>query len=277
MMRALYSAASGMIAEQQNVDSIANNLANVNTTGYKKERMEFQTLLYQTLQRADKDPANPTGRPVNLQIGLGVRPVAVSKLYAQGNLQTTGNATDVAIAGNGFFAIQRGGTDGDIVYTKDGTFKVAPNDNGDLELLTSDGYHVLDTSNAPIVFPANTDMNSMTIAEDGMISYYDSSGNIVSDGTQINIVQFPNVEGLQSIGQNLLTVTPASGQPIQESSGDIPAANRSQLKQGVLEMSNVQVAEEMVNLIVAQRAYDLNSKAIQTSDEMLQTANTLKR
>jgi flagellar basal-body rod protein FlgG len=272
MMRSLWTAASGMISQQNNVDNISNNLANVNTTGYKKERMEFKTLLYETMKRADLDPANQTGRPVNLQVGHGVRPIAVSRIFTMGNLQRTDNPQDVAIDGDGFFVIQR--AVGDIKYTKDGTFKIAPTDEG-LMLTTSEGYLVLGVDDEPLIIPEGVSIDIISIDETGRFSYMDENGQYVELDMQIKLVQFPNAQGLEGMGGNLLAQTVASGEPLVEADGDVSRPSR--VIQGVLEMSNVQIAEEMVSLIVAQRAYDINAKAITTSDEMLQTANGLKR
>jgi flagellar basal-body rod protein FlgG len=259
-----------MISQQQNVDTIANNLANVNTTGYKKERMEFKTLLYDMLRQADLDPANQTGRPVNLQIGLGVRPIAVAKIFTQGNLQRTDHYLDLAIEGDAFFVIQRGE---ELTYSKDGTFKISVGDGS--TIVTAEGYPLVSVDGESIVVPAEVPVQDVSISEEGILTYIDAEGVTQDLGYQIALVQFSNPQGLESIGANLLRQTTASGEPIYEADGDV--AHPSRVLQGVMEMANVQVAEEMVNLIVAQRAYDLNSKAITTSDEMLQTANNLKR
>ena len=273
MMRSLWTAASGMISQQQNVDNIANNLANVNTTGYKKERMEFKTLLYETMKRADLDPANRTGRPVNLQVGHGVRPVSVSRMFTMGNLQRTDNPQDLAIEGRGFFAIRMNMDE--IRYTKDGTFKLSPVAEGNM-LVTSEGYAVLSSDGEEIVFPYDVIMSFVSIDEGGNFYYTPANGGETMDlGFQLLLVQFPNEQGLEAMGNNLFMETVASGAPLSEPDGEVVRPSR--IMQGVLEMSNVQAAEEMVNLIVAQRAYDLNSKAITTSDDMLQTANNLKR
>jgi flagellar basal-body rod protein FlgG len=260
-----------MIAQQQNVDVIAHNLSNVNTAGYKKERMEFKTLLYETLKRADLDPANGTGRPVNLQIGHGVRPMAVANIYTQGNLQRTDNPNDVAIEGDGFYVVRR---EDEYLYTKDGTFKLAPTDGG-LILTTSDGYPIMSTDNDIIVIDEDIPFSDVTIDEGGRFFYSTPAGETVDMGFTLQIVQFTNMQGLENMSGNLKQATAASGPPLLESEGQTNTLSR--LIQGTLEMSNVYVADEMVALIVAQRAYDLNSKAITTSDEMLQTANNLKR
>lgn len=277
MMRSLWTAASGMTAQQLNVDNIANNLSNVNTTGYKKDRLEFQTLLYQTMERASLDAAD-TGRPVNLQVGLGVRPVATTKIFTGGNVETTDNPLDLCIEGNGFFVVDRGNEDAgieEIVYTRDGSFKLSINED-EATLVTSEGYPVLDSEGETIVLPSNISSSEISIDSTGLICYPDpdNDGDFVYLDNPIGIVQFPNVQGLESVGGNFLKETSASGEPLWEADDDVTTYSR--IMQSCLEMSNVNVAEEMVNLIVAQRAYELNSKAITTSDEMLQTANNLK-
>ena len=272
MMRSLWTAASGMISQQQNVDTISNNLANVNTFGYKKERMEFKSLLYETIARADLDPSNRTGRPVNLQIGHGVRPISTARIFSQGNLERTDNSNDIAIEGDGFLVVDRG--DGNFYYTKDGSMKASTTDNGSM-LVTSEGYPFMGLDDTPLFIPANVAIKDLSISEDGTLSYLNSQGQFEDLGLQIKLVQFSNPQGLEAVGSNLLQSTSASGPALSEADGE---TNRISLfRQGVLEMSNVQIAEEMVNLIVAQRAYDINSKAISTSDEMLQTVNNLKR
>lgn len=270
MMRSLWTAASGMTAQQLNVDTIANNLSNVNTTGYKKERMEFKSLFYQTLERASLDEG-ASGLPVNLQVGLGVRPIVSTRIFTQGGLERTENTFDFAIQGDGFFVIQRG--EDEVTYTRDGSFKLS-NQDGEYRLVTSDGYPVLSVDGEGIAFPSNIAVASITIDQEGYFTY-SQDGEIQELDAQLDIVQFPNAQGLEAIGENLFVTTPASGEPIQESSGDLDKI--SAIAQGVLEKANVEVAEEMVKLIVAQRAYELNSKSITTSDEMLQTANNLKR
>lgn len=270
MMRSLWTAASGMKGQQLNVDTISNNISNVNTTAYKKERLEFQSLLYQTMERASLDEAD-TGKPVNLQVGLGVKPVSTSRLFSTGNLQRTENNLDFAIEGDGFFMIQTG--EDEVSYTKDGSFKLSP--NGDTNnLVTAEGYYVLDTNGEPITLPANVPVKDISVNAKGNITYL-LNGQVQELGITLGLVQFSNPQGLEAIGGNLYTKTPASGEPLLEADGDV--SNLSNITQGYLELSNVNIAEEMVNLIVAQRAYELNSKAITTSDEMLQQANNLKK
>ena len=274
MMRSLWTAASGMTAQQFFVDNISHNLSNVNTTGFKKGRVEFNSLLYQTMRRADLDPANMTGRPVNLQVGLGVRPVAVSRMFTQGNLQRTDNALDFAIEGDAFFAVRRQDDPEQIFYTRDGSFNLSPVDAG-LMLSTNLGYPVLDVAGEPIIFPDDIHWHNVTMDDAGNFWHLTPEGAMDDLGFQLQLVQFPNPQGLESIGSNMWQMTVASGAALVQGEDEI--VRYSRVHQGVLEMSNVNVAEEMVDMIRAHRAYDLNARAITTSDEMLQTANGLKR
>lgn len=271
-MRSLWTAATGMSAQQLNIDTISNNLANVNTTAYKKERTEFKSLLYQTMQRADLDPANAAGRPVNLQVGLGVRPAATVRAFDVGNFQATLNKLDLAIEGHGFFVVQT--AEDTIAYTRDGAFKLSITDEGRM-LVTAEGYPILGIDDTPIFIPDEIEISALSISFEGNLSYMDAQGIEQDLDLQIALVQFSNTLGLEALGGNLYGTTVASGEAIYEYEGGLSKLSR--LVQGYLEMSNVQVAEEMVSLIVAQRAYELSSKAITTSDEMLQTANNLKR
>lgn len=269
MMRSLWTAASGMNAQQLNVDTISNNISNVNTTAYKKERLEFKSLLYQTMERASLDDSD-TGKPVNLQVGLGVKPIATSRMFTQGNMEMTENKTDLAIEGQGFFMIQTG--EDEVSYTRDGNFKVSIAD-GENVLVTSEGYYVLSTDGEYITIPQEVAIKDIVISSSGALSYT-LNGEQEDSGLTIGVVQFANPQGLEAIGGNLYAQTLASGEPILEADGEV---NGSKIAQGYRELSNVNIAEEMVNLIVAQRAYELNSKAITTSDEMLQQANNLKK
>lgn len=271
MIRSLYTAASGMKTQQMNVDTISNNLANVNTTGFKKERLEFKSLLYETLERAGTD-VNGKGRPVNLQVGHGVKPVGTVRNYTGGIMQKTANPLDVAITGDGFFVIDD--LAGGQVYTKDGSFKIALVE-GQQMLITSDGRKVLDVNDEPIMLDSTIDIKKLGINADGTLSYVGSDDEVIQLDERIKIVQFRNVNGLEALGSNLYRTTAASGPAIAEAEDD--ELVMSQLIQGSLEGSNVQVVEEMVGLIVAQRAYEVSSKAIQASDEMLSQANNLKR
>lgn len=267
MMRALWTAGLGMSGQQFNVDVIANNLANVNTTSYKKERVEFKDLLYENINGSYI--TDEGGRPVNLQVGHGSYAVATTKFYTPGNLENTGNPLDFAIDGPGFFVVR--GPQGTPVYTKDGSFKLSVGEEG-ARLVTSDGYPVLDDSGNDI-FLTNISVDKLTVTGSGELMYVDENGVTQSLGQTIGIVNFNNPSGLESLGQNLLGVSPASGQPIPMEE----ASHKSSIQQRFLESSNVQVVEEMVKLIMAQRAYEINSKAIQSADDMLGMANNLRR
>ena len=262
MMRALWSAASGMKTQQDNMDVVAHNLANVNTYGAKKVRAEFHDLLYQTLRPAGGNSGPDSQYPTGLQIGLGDRLAATQRIFTQGNLQATGNPTDIAIEGEGFFRIEM--PDGTIAYTRDGSFKLDSN----RRLVTTDGYPEADN----ITIDQNASNDSITISGTGLVSdVVDGQTNEVG---QITITRFVNPAGLTAIGKNLFIETEASGEPLDGNPGEDGAGT---LVQSVIEMSNVQVVEEMVNMIVAQRAYESDAKAITTSDSMLEIANGLKR
>ena len=268
MMRALWTAGSGMIAQQFNVDVISNNLSNVNTTGYKTERAEFKDLLYETLDRASV--LNGSGKPVNLQVGHGTKVVATVKNYAGGNVEKTENPLDFAIDGEGFFTVQ--GPKGDVAFTRDGSFKISIAEDGK-KLTTSEGYPVLDDTGNEIVLGPEVDVSKLTVGDDGALSYIDKTGVATSLDQKIGLVKFSNRYALESIGSNLLEKNSASGEPVN----DAELGTKSIISQGFLESSNVQVVQEMVKLIIAQRAYEVNSKAIQSADEMLGQANNLKR
>lgn len=269
MMRSLWTAASGMKTQQLVVDTIANNLANVNTVGFKKERMEFKSLLYETLEAAGT--VDQGGQPVNLQIGHGVRAAGSVKTYTQGNLERTENPLDFALAGGGFFAIQD--TDGELRFSKDGAFKMSLN-NGELTLTDVNGNAVIGSDGAPMVFEENTLPQNLSVDAQGNF-FYTSGGATFDLGVQFQIVQFRNISGLKAVGNGLMEQTAASGPPLAEI--DNQDLDPSTVNQGTLESSNVQAVEEMVKMIIAQRAYELSSKAIQTSDDMLGLANGLKR
>ncbi|MCR5559112.1 flagellar basal-body rod protein FlgG [Schwartzia sp. (in: firmicutes)] len=262
MMRALWSAASGMKTQQDNMDVVAHNLANVNTYGAKKVRAEFHDLLYQTLRPAGGNSGPDSQYPTGLQIGLGDRLAATQRIFTQGNLQATGNPTDIAIEGEGFFRVEM--PDGTIAYTRDGSFKLDSN----RRLVTTDGYPEADN----ITIDQNASSDSITISGTGLVSdVVDGQTNEVG---QITITRFVNPAGLTAIGKNLFIETEASGEPLDGNPGEDGAGT---LVQSVIEMSNIQVVEEMVNMIVAQRAYESDAKAITTSDSMLEIANGLKR
>lgn len=271
MMRSLWTAASGMIAQQTNVDSISHNLANVNTTGYKAQRTEFKTLLYQDLQTRTTT-ANGEQKPTPAQVGLGTRVAATNTFYTQGALQASENDTDFAIDGDGFFAVR--GEDGQVYYTRNGSFNWAIGVNG-TTLCNTNGYPVLDSNGNEIIVPNGVSTGSMVVSSDGAIGYKMPDGTYVPMNQTIGLYQFTNPAGLEKMSNSLLAQTAASGEAMNEAT--TPNLIRSNVYQNYLEGSNVQVADEMVNLIIAQRAYELNSKAIQASDEMLQQANQLRR
>lgn len=271
MMRALYTAATGMIAQQANVDNISNNLANVNTVGYKQEKTEFKSLLYQTLQTRTTS-ANGEEKPISAQVGLGTRIASNTSLYTQGPLTASENDTDFAIVGNGFFAVR--GADGETYYTRAGNFNWSVGTNG-ITLSTTEGYPVLDTAGNPIILPAGVNAGSVEVSSNGAFGYRTAAGAYVAMNQSFGVYQFNNPGGLEKTGSNLLAVTNASGEALNENT--TAGITRSALRQNYLEASNVQVADEMVNMIIAQRAYQLNSKAITTADDMLEQANNLKR
>jgi len=260
MMRALWTAGTGMVAQQANLDNISNNLANVQTTGFKKSRTDFQDLMYQTMRQAGAASGSDTKLPTGVQLGHGVRLVATQKIHLQGNFQNTGNDFDLAIEGDGFFQITM--ADGTLAYTRDGSFKR----DSQGRIVTSEGYPL----DPEITVPENT--TGVTVSAGGLVTASTPEGN--QELGQITLARFVNPAGLESIGRNLLKETEASGAPVVGNPGEDSAGT---LVQQYLEMSNVQVVEEMVNMIVAQRAYEINSKAIQTADEMLGQAATLKR
>lgn len=270
MMRSLWTAASGMISQQANVDTISNNLANINTTGYKKETAEFKSLLYQTIQEQSYDN-NGDPKPSGVQVGLGVRNSAITSQYTQGTMVETGNDFDLALEGKGFFTIQT--EDGGTAYTRNGSFQLSNGSDG-VTLATSDGNPVLDTEGEPIVIDNTYNAADITINEAGEICYPDTTGVSVSIGIQIGVAQFSNPAGLQKMSNSMLKATDASRTPLLES--DDTSLQTSKIRQGYLEGSNVQAVDEMVNLIVAQRAYEMNSKIITASDEMLRQANNLR-
>lgn len=272
MVRSLWTGATGMIAQQTNVDNIANNLANVNTTGYKSEMMEFKSLLYQDIQTRTTTANGDTNKPIGAEVGLGVRNSSIMSIFTQGNFNSTESDTDFAIDGKGFFGVR--GDDGNTYYTRNGHFIFGEGVDG-ITLLNSDGMPVLSTEGNPIVLAENQVASEVTFNQDGELFYPDENGDYKSMGVAIGLWQFANPAGLQKEGGSLYDVTEASGGAITEAtSKDL---QKSTLKNKYLEGSNVQIADEMVNLIVAQRAYEMNSKVITTSDEMLQQANSLKR
>jgi flagellar basal-body rod protein FlgG len=261
MLRALWTAASGMQSQQTNIDVIANNLANVNTTGFKKSRADFQDLMYQNVKTTGSPSTNTTQVPTGIQIGLGTRLAAVTKLFTAGSLTQTGNNLDVAIQGNGFFQVLM--PDGTTSYTRAGAFK----QDSQGRIVTSDGYPLL----PEIVIPTNA--TTVNIGNDGTVSITQAGQTTPSNIGNIQLAQFPNPAGLSAQGQNLFQQAESSGNPTTGTPG---LTGLGTISQGFLEMSNVDVASEMVNMIVGQRAYEINSKAVQAADEMLQTANNMK-
>lgn len=271
MVRALWTAASGMSAQQNNVDTISNNLANVNTMGYKTEVAEFKTLLYQNVQTRTTS-ANGEAKPISAQIGLGVRNSSVTSIFTQGSFFESSSNTAFALDGVGFFGLK--GADGSTYYTKNGNFVLSKGVNG-LTLCTTDGNPIVDTTGKPISFGADINTSKLSISANGEFAYPDASNNPQPMGIRIGIFQFANPSGLEKTDSSLYKETAASGTVINESTST--AVTKSTIKQGYLEGSNVQVVDEMVNLIVAQRAYEMNSKAIQAADEMMGQANALRR
>lgn len=271
MVRSLWTAATGMIAQQTNVDTIANNLANVNTNGYKTQVNEFKSLLYQTIQTRTTT-ANGEQKPTSAQVGLGVRNSAITSIFTNGSMLASESETAFAIDGKGFFAVR--GQDGNTYYTRNGNLKFTLATRGNM-LATSDGLPVLDTTGKPIVLGENYILSRITVTKDGALCYPDKNNNPQPIGVTIGLFQFNNPNGLDRLADSLYSQTAASGQPLNEATN--PNVEKSNIIQGYLEGSNVQVVDEMVNMIVAQRAYELNSKAITASDEMLQQANNLRR
>ena len=260
MLRALYSAAAGMESQQMNLDVISNNLANVNTTGFKKSKVEFQELLYQTTRSPGADLGSGNQLPTGIQVGQGSRPVATARIFTNGDLTQTGEQLDVAVQGNGFFEVQM--PDSTSAYTRDGAFKT----DSTGRIVTSDGLPVIGGFQ-----PVPSGTTNITISSNGNVTYTGASGTTTF---QAQLVRFNNPAGLESEGSNLYKETPASGTPELGTPGQNGFGT---LNQGYLELSNVSVVEEMVNLIQAQRAYEVNSKAVQAADEMMQQSNNMKR
>ncbi|TPH48103.1 flagellar basal-body rod protein FlgG [Helicobacter pylori] len=262
MLRSLYSATSGMLAQQTHIDTTSNNIANVNTTGFKKSRADFNDLFYQAMQYAGTNTSNTTLSPDGMEVGLGVRPSAITKMFSQGSPKETENNLDVAITGKGFFQVQL--PDGTTAYTRSGNFKLDEQGN----LVTSEGYLLI----PQITLPEDT--TQVNIGVDGTVSVtqgLQTTSNVIG---QITLANFVNPAGLHSMGDNLFSITNASGDAIV---GNPDSQGLGKLRQGFLELSNVRLVEEMTDLITAQRAYEANSKSIQTADAMLQTINSLKR
>ncbi|NPV53847.1 MAG: flagellar basal-body rod protein FlgG [Firmicutes bacterium] len=262
MMRALWSAATGMLAKQLNMDVIANNLANLNTVGFKKSRVDFQDIMYQNLRTPGTTVAQGAMVPTGIQVGLGTRPAAIQRVFQQGDFIQTENPLDLVIEGDGFFQVLM--PDGSTAYTRDGAFKI----DSEGRLVTSDGFPV----EPEITIPPEA--TNITIGTDGTVSVMLAGQDQPEELGKIELARFINPAGLSSIGRNLFRNTAASGDAMIGTPG---LEGFGTIAQGFLEMSNVKVVEEMVNMIIAQRAYEVNSKAIQTSDDMLAIANNLKR
>jgi len=262
MIRALWTAASGMQAQQKNIDVVANNLANVNTTGFKRSRADFQDLVYQNLKSSGAPSTSTTQLPTGIQIGLGTRLAAVTKMFSAGDLTQTGNELDLAIEGDGFFQILL--PDGTTGYSRAGAFK--RDSTG--RVVTPEGNPL----QPEIVIPTNA--TKINIGNDGTVSVTQAGQSATTSLGTIQLALFPNPAGLSSQGKNIYMPTDASGTATTGTPGQNGLGT---IAQGLIEMSNVSVAEEMVHMIVGQRAYEVNSKAVQTADEMLQTANNLRR
>jgi flagellar basal-body rod protein FlgG len=260
MIRGLMAAASGMQAQQMNVDTIANNLANVNTSGYKRSQVMFQDMLYDTVRAPGGSQGNSATVPSGVQMGLGTRLVAISKVFSPGKMQVTNRELDVAIEGQGFFKIEL--PDGTEAYSRDGAFSK----NTEGILVNSDGYKL----SGDITVSENA--TSISVAPNGTVS--ETVNGTTAEKGSIKLYRFINPSGLQAQGRNLFTPTGASGEAVEGTAGN---EGYGTLQQGLLETSNVEVVEEMVNLIVAQRAYEVNTKCVQASDEMLQATNNMKR
>lgn len=262
MIKAMRTAASGMVGQQMNVDNIANNLANVNTTGFKRSKVEFQDVLYQNYRRAGVATAAGAEVPSGLAIGYGSKPVSTTRQQSQGDLTQTGNPLDLAITGDGYFQILH--PDGTTAYTRDGAFKLS----GDGRIVNSDGYPMVPEISVP------TDTVSVFVSPEGSVQVMQSGQTESTEVGQIELARFVNPSGMLALGRNLLSETMASGTPQTDTPG---LGGNGSLEQGYLEMSNVRVVDEMVNMIIAQRAYEINAKAIQTADDMGGIANNLKR
>ncbi len=263
MIRALYSAASGMVAQQTNVDNIAHNLSNANTVGFKARRAQFQDLLYQSVIQPGASAGAQTVVPAGLQLGLGTRPSSNEIIFAQGNFSSTNNPLDLVIQGRGFFQIRR--PSGDLAYTRAGAFQLDRDGN----IVTSDG----DPLEPQITIPPEA--QAVTIAADGTVSFTQPGQTTTQVAGQIQLANFANPAGLNSLGQNLFAPTDASGDPTV----GIPGGQEGlgSLLQGYVEQSNVSVVEEFINLIVSQRAYEANSKVVKAADEMYQQVNNISQ
>lgn len=259
MLRAVHTAATGMEAMQTNIDNVANNLANVNTTAFKKSTAEFQDLYYQTLRAPGTQVSPDTNAPTGVQVGVGVKTASVAKDFTPGAVKSTGRQFDFLIDGDGFFSVQR--ENGEQAYTRDGSFKV----DGQGRLMSSSGHLV----NPAITIPP--DSAGISVSPTGIVSSRSPDGQTNQIG-QLELVTFVNPSGLNSIGNNLYQISDSSGQPVQGAPG---TAGRGMIQQYALESSNVNVVNEMVNMIQAQRAYEMNSKVMSAADQMMQVSNNV--
>lgn len=261
-MRALFTAATGMDAQQVRIDAIANNLANVNTTGFKAARAEFQDLFYETLRSPGAAQADGSSLPTGLQVGHGVRFVATDRAFHQGELTNTGKSLDLAIQGDGFFQVQRAG--GETAYTRDGGFKL----DGDGNVVTSQGHQMIPAITVP------ADGRELTIQGDGTVTVRIANDPNTTNVGQIDLVRFANPAGLRAQGGNLFLPSDASGDPETGTAGE---DGFGEVTQGFLESSNVNIADELVQMILAQRAFELNSRVIEAGDQMLQSVAAVAR
>ena len=262
MMQSLYTASTGMLGMQTQIDTTANNIANVNTIGFKKGRAEFADLMYQVMEYAGTSTSDATKSPTGIEVGLGVRSTAVNKIFSEGSLKQTDNQLDIAITGRGFFKMQL--PDGTDVYSRNGAFKI--DDNG--TIVNSDGYKLV----PEVVIPP--DATNISIGTDGTVTVIQPGQTQATQIGQITTTNFVNPAGLHAMGDNLFIETDSSGQAVEGTPG---LDGLGVLRQGFVEQSNVELVVELTDLITGQRAYDSNSKVITTSDEMLQTVNQLKR
>lgn len=262
MMQSLYTASTGMLGMQTQIDTTANNIANVNTIGFKKSRAEFADLMYHVQEYAGTSTSDVTKSPTGIEVGLGVRPTAINKIFSEGSLKQTDNQLDLAVTGAGFFKLQL--PDGTEVYSRNGAFKVDSNGT----IVNSDGYTLI----PEVVIPS--DATNVTIGTDGTVTVVQPGQTQATQVGQITTTNFINPAGLHSMGDNLYIETDSSGQPVEGTPG---VDGLGVIRQGFVELSNVELVVELTDLITGQRAYDSNSKVITTSDEMLQTTNNLKR
>lgn len=262
MIRSLYTSATGMTAQQLGLDVIANNLANVSTAGFKKSKADFEDLMYQIVSEPGTTDDNPGVAPTGIQIGLGVRPTAVGAVFSQGDAQNTGNPLDLMIEGDGLFVVEM--PDGENAYTRNGAFRV----NSEGELVNPDGYRMTPTITIP------QDATGVTISSDGVVSVRQPGSAALNPIGQIELARFINPSGLLAKGKNLFLETESSGTPTVENPGTNGVGT---VQQGFVESSNVSVVEEVVQMITGQRAYEANSKVLQTADQMLSVAVNIKR